>query len=190
MASGRKKIKLFLGGLIVVALVSVMVVFMGYNSVATNPEALIDLIPDGANVSLGKINHTGTRDGKKEWVLTADSAQFVEEQNRAKLMNISVVFFLKQGGEVTMTAEKGWLNTVSNDMEVSGNIVILKDDYRLETEYLRYLHEKKLITTQKAVRISGDGFKIKSDSMRVELKGNKATLIGNVEGVIDGKLSI
>ena len=66
-----KKLSVFLLIVILVSVGTVVSVFIGYRQVSNTPEMLITSLKEGANLSLGKIRQTATRDGKKEWSLEA-----------------------------------------------------------------------------------------------------------------------
>ena len=61
-----KKLSIILPIVILLAIGTVIAVFVGYRRVSNAPEMLLSSIKDGANLSLGKIRQTATRDGRKE----------------------------------------------------------------------------------------------------------------------------
>ena len=85
-----KKLSIFLLTVILLAVGMIVSVFIGYRQVSNAPELLLSSIKEGANLSLGKIRQTATRDGKKEWSLEADSANYMEAENKVDLTNLSV----------------------------------------------------------------------------------------------------
>jgi LPS export ABC transporter protein LptC len=154
--------------------------FFGYRRVSNAPELLLSSIKDGANLSLGKIRQTSTRDGKREWSLEADSAYYVETKNEVVLKKLFVTYFLEDNREVYLNADRGILHTDTNDIEFSGNVVISNGHYQLRTERLSYNHGQRLIISNDPVQISGDASKLSASSIRYELKANKVVLTGNV----------
>ena len=112
-----KKLSILLLTVILLAVGMIVSVFIGYRQVSNAPELLLSSIKEGANLSLGKIRQTATRDGKKEWSLEADSANYMEAENKVDLKNLSVIYFLKDNREVYLTADRGILQTDSNDIE-------------------------------------------------------------------------
>ena len=159
---------------------TVVAVFIGYRQVANAPEMLLSSIKDGANLSLGKIKQTATRDGRKEWSLEAGSAHYIETENKAVLKDLHITYFLENNQEVYLEAEQGILNTVTNDIEFSGNVVVRNEDYRLRTERLSYEHKRRFIFTDDRVRIAGDGAEVSADSLNFDLNANQIVLTGNV----------
>jgi LPS export ABC transporter protein LptC len=112
-----KKLSIFLLAVILMAVGLIVSVFIGYRQVSKAPEMLLTSIKEGANLSLGKIRQTATRDGKKEWSLEAESANYMEAENKVDLTNLSVVYFLEDNREVYLQAARGILQTDTNDIE-------------------------------------------------------------------------
>jgi len=175
-----KKLSLVLLAVILVAVSTIVIVFIGYRQVSQAPELLLSSIQEGANLSLGKIRQTATRDGKKEWSLVAESANYMEAQNKVELKKLAVIYFLKDNREVYLEADRGILQTATNDIEFFGNVVISNDEYRMKTEHLSYEHEKRFIFCKKPVRIWGEGTELTAESATYDLKADKVLLKGNV----------
>ena len=165
---------------ILVAIGTIGAVFIGYQRVSTAPEMLLSSIKEGANLSLGKIRQTATRDGKKEWSLEADSAHYLENDKKAVLKNLLITYFLKDNREVHLEAEEGILQTDTNDIEFSGHVVIRNED-QLRTRRLSYEHGPRVIFSNDPVKISGEAMELSADSIKYDLNNNKIILTGNVE---------
>ena len=169
---------------ILLAIGTIVTVFIGYRQVSNAPEMLLSSIKDGANLSLGKIRQTATRDGKKEWSLEAGSAHYIENENKAVLKDLFITYYLEENREVYLNADQGILNTDTNDIEFSGNVVIKNEDYRLSTNQLSYQHKRRFIFTDDPVHISGDAAELSAESLTYDLKANKIVLTGNVATLI------
>ena len=185
-----KRIKLILLSIILITVGIIIVVYLGYRRISDTPELILSTIQDGANMSIGRIQQTATRDGKREWTLEATSAHYIETQKQVILKDLAVTFFLDDNSEVYLTAQKGILNTDSNDIEVSGNVVIKKDNYRLTTEQLNYDHKRRIIFTKVPVTISGNSTNILADSAIFDLNTKKVRLEGNVEGTLSANSAL
>lgn len=172
--------KLFLYVLILVILASLTGIFLYYRSLSQPKPS-----PSGnskASLTLGKIRHAATRNGIRQWSLEAASAEYFREEDRADFRDIAVVFFAKDGKNALLTAEKGVLNTKTNDMAVSTNVVVTKEGYRLETEKLHYSHQNKVIYSHTPVSLFQDNATITADSMTINLNNDTIKLKGNVKG--------
>ena len=179
-----KKLSIFLLIVILVSVGTVVSVFIGYRQVSNTPEMLITSLKEGANLSLGKIRQTATRDGKKEWSLEADSANYMEADNKVDLKNLSVVYFLEDNREVYLKADQGILQTDTNDIEFSGNVVIRNEEYQMKTEHLNYGHGQRIIICDQSIRISGKGAELTAESAKYDLNADKIVLNGNVVATI------
>jgi len=135
-----KKLRTLFLIVILLAIGTVVAVFVGYRKVSNAPELLLSSIKEGANLSLGKIRQTATRDGRKEWSLEAGSADYMENDKKAVLKDLFITYFLEDNREVYLNADQGILNTETNDIEFSGHVVIRNENYRLTTEKLSYEH--------------------------------------------------
>ncbi len=187
MAKRSKKKIVLLALLAGVVLLTGLLVrgYLKYREFRENPAKIIEAIPEGTNIVLGEVRHTAVRDGRKEWVLEASSAQYSESSREAVFNDVKVTFFLENGDRIHLEGQKGTINTASNDMQVAGNVRIDKDDQTLLTEMIDYNHETRHITSPSEVLITGRNFDLRADTMRVDLATETAFFTGAVEGKID-----
>jgi len=185
-----KNISLILLTIIIVAVSTIVAVFIGYRRMSNTPELLIASIKEGANLSIGKIHQTATRDGRKEWSLEASSADYIESDKKVVLKELLVTFFLENGSEVYLEADRGTLQTDTNDIEFSGRVVVKNQNYRLRTERLNYQHNRRIIFSNAPVHISGDSADLSADSISYDLNDNKIVLSGKVETTIAERLAL
>jgi len=183
----HKKLKLILLSVIVITFGIVFAIFIRYRHQTDEFKAPVSTIPEDANMAIGKIHQTATRNGETEWSLDAGSVTYFDEKKSALFQDLSVTFFLKDGSHVYMTADKGILKTDSKDIEVTGNVVVKNIDYRLETETMQYKHKERIIFSRVPVEISGAAFELAADSMSIDLNENKAAFKGNVKGNMNEK---
>ncbi|MDJ0853978.1 MAG: LPS export ABC transporter periplasmic protein LptC [Desulfobacterales bacterium] len=182
----KKKILLLalLAGVVVLAGLLVRG-YLKYREFRENPAKLIEAIPEGTNIVLGEVRHTAVREGRKEWVLEAASAQYSESSKEAVFNEVKVTFFMDNGDRIHLQGQKGTINTASNDMLVAGNVRIERDDQTLLTDQIEYDHETRYLTSPSEVRITGRNFDLRADAMRVDLAAETAFFTGAVEGTID-----
>ena len=179
-----KKLKLILLSVILIALGATIVVFVSHRRVLDKEENIVSSVQSKANISIGKAHQTATRNGIKEWSLDAASVNYIVKKNQAIFLDVSVIFYLKDKTEVYLTANKGILNTDSNNMELFGNVVVKNAKYRLKTENLHYKHNKRVISSKVPVIITGTAFDFAADSMSINLNTNNTMLEGKVEGTV------
>lgn len=186
MAGGKnfhpKNLKRFLFAVILLTFGAVLTVFFGYRNSSNKQETVISPIQSKANIAIGTVRETATRDGIKEWSLDAGAVHFEDEKKQAVFQDLSVTFFLKDGKQVYLTAKNGILKTDSNDIEVSGNVVVKNDEYRLSTENLNYDHGRRVFFSKVPVKIVGDSLTLAADSMSLDLNSNNTLLKGHVKG--------
>ena len=185
-----KKLKLALLSVILVGVGIVVVVYFAYQRLSDAPELILSTIQEGADMSIGKIHQTATRDGRREWSLEAASAHYMEDKKQVILRDLSVIFYLEDGTEAYLTADSGVLNTVSNDIQVSGNVIIKKDAYQLVTEKLDYKNNERMIYAHLPVLITGEDARVSADSASFDLDAKTVRLKGNVESTLSPKEEI
>ena len=100
------------------------------------------------------------------------------------MKDLSITYFIENNQEVYLKADQGILNTDTNDIEFSGNVVVRNTEYRLATEKLSYEHKRRLIFTENPVHISGNASKLAADSLTYDLNANQIVLSGNVAAAI------
>ena len=145
-------------------------------------------ITTDADLSLKKIHHQATRDGVKEWDLSADTADFYETQNQIRFHTIRVDFFLKNGNTIHLTADSGTLNTKTNDIDITGNIIAVSKNGTIETEQLQYQNKRHIIFSDTPVKLNGKTFSIVADSMILFLDTERTELKGHVKGLFSEML--
>jgi LPS export ABC transporter protein LptC len=163
----------------------VILIFLGSRSPDSGEVRKEDPVFAEPGLNIGKIEHTATRNGMTEWQLEADSATYLMDGNQAVLTDLAVTFFLKNEGKAFLKARKGVLNTGTFDIDVSGNVEMENDGYRLETEQLRYRHEQRVVSSTTPVKLTGNGFTILSDTLEINLNTNRTLFNGNVKGTFN-----
>jgi len=174
---------------IVIIFCAILAIFFWYRSILKHPEKLLALVPNDANISIGRVYQESIKNGIKEWSLNASSADYFKEDKNVKLKDVSVTFFLKDGDKVILKADQGILQTDSNDIEVSGNVIITNKNYKLLTKKIFYDNKRRVIFSKTQVHITGDSFDLEADAMSHDLKTNKASLEGMVTGVLSDKIT-
>ena len=169
---------------ILLAVGTIVSIFIGYRQVSNAPELLLASIKEGANLSLGKIRQTATRDGRTEWRLEADSANYREAENKVDLINLSIIYFLEDNREVYLEADRGILITDTNDIEFMGNVMIRNEAYQMKTEHLSYEHGRRIIICDQSIRIWGQDGELTAASAKYDLKADKIVLKGNVVATV------
>jgi LPS export ABC transporter protein LptC len=96
--------------------------------------------------------------------------------------DVRVSFFLENDREVMVKGRQGQLDTETNDIEISGNVIVQDADYQLVAETILYDHVNRKINIPVPVTITGQTFKLQADRMTVDLESETAVLKGMVKG--------
>ncbi len=180
-----KKIKILLLATMFLALGGVIAFYIGFQQDSEVPESIPESAEPDATLSIGKIRQTATREGKKEWSLEASSARYADKAGQMVLKDLTVTFFLNDKSEIILTADQGMLNTASNDIEVSGNVMLKNKEYKLLTESLSYAHDKRVLYSKAPATISGTSARLAADKLSFDLSTKKLTLEGGIETTLD-----
>jgi len=180
----QRRLKLVLILVIAVTIGIVLASFLRYRNDTKNSVPALSDDRKNASISIGKVHHTATKNGKKEWSLVADSAHYIEKENRALFENLEVVFYMDGGDEVRLSADRGYLQTESNDIQVEGDVIVKNETYRIETRALNYNHKLRRLHTDDRVKVSGERLSLSADAASVDLNTRKSEFKGNVKGVL------
>jgi len=109
---------------------------------------------------------TQTFEGKKAWVLKAESAKSYRDENLITVYRPHVEFYSREGEiHSTLVSDSGVYYLESSDIKALGNVVVVSADSAiLETDSLKWLSGDERIRTEGSVRvtkgktvITGDG---------------------------------
>ncbi len=156
-------------------------IFIKNRYLSQDPVKLITAIQQNATLSIGNVHQVSTRDGVKEWILDAKSAHVVDESKHLMLEDVTVVYFVKNGKEVRLTAERGILKTETKDIEVTGQVILTYTDYTIETKQMNYDHGQRVLFSPTPVKIIGKTVTLTADSMKYDLTANQTWFQKNVE---------
>jgi LPS export ABC transporter protein LptC len=135
-----------------------------------------------ATLSIQNFRHTATQNGQRKWSLEASSASLYSNEKRAELSDISAVFFINENKTISLTADAGVLQVDTNNISISGNIVVKFSDYVMTTEHLNYAHKSHIINATTPVNIAGNTMTLKANAMSYNLNTETVKCSGGVEG--------
>jgi LPS export ABC transporter protein LptC len=177
----RKKITIALVAFSVITTAIIAGIFIKNRYLSQDPVKLITAIQQNASLAIGNVHQVSTRDGIKEWILDARAAHVIDESKQLMLEDVTVIYFVKNGQEVRLTASRGTLKTESKDIEVTGQVVLTYSNYTLETEQMNYDHGLQMLFSSTPVKIIGDAINLTADSMKYDLKANQTWFQQHVE---------
>ncbi len=166
-------------GCVVAALFSLYLV----NRITSKEQVVKNIDIDSKTlIALGAMRQTSTRNGIKEWTLDAASARILKEKHLAVLEDVSVHFFLTNGGEIHLTSRTGSIDTEAQDMTFSDTVVVRHQDRRLETDRLQYEKKRHIIYSTTPVVLTTPQARLTADQLTVNLNPRVMQLMGNFEG--------
>jgi LPS export ABC transporter protein LptC len=188
----RNRLSLILASLILIIVAAVALRFLelrqGREDGAAPPQAFD--APASAAMALTNVHQTSVKDGVKEWHLDAESATYLEAEQKMMLTRPRVEFYTHSGETLILNAREGVLDTATNDIQVSGEVEIQHQHYTLTGTAFIYTHAAKTLVSRLPVEIRGDRLDLKADSLEVDLDTRQAELAGNVKGRIHESLSL
>jgi len=163
----------------------VLTVFIGYRT-GSNPQEMVlsSMLKDDVAVSMADVQQTSTKNGVKDWSLKAASAQFHHKKKQVVFNDLAVTFYLDDGGSVQLSAQKGYLNTETQDIQIDGNVLADDGDIKFRTESVGYDHAQRLLVAAQPVQIYGNRFCLTAESAAYDMAASKAIFEGNVEGTL------
>jgi lipopolysaccharide export system protein LptC len=185
-----RTIKALLLAVIGITIAGIIVVFIGYRRIMQQHEALLAPLEQKADIAIESFEQTATKNGVKEWHLRARSARYQKANQEAVLEDLTVIFFLKDGDQAHLTADRGTVLIKSNDLTVSGNVIADNGHYQLKSQEMHYQHDQRILLSRVPVEISGPGFHVMADSIRFDLNTHRTLLEGNVDARFSGKLAL
>jgi len=178
----KQKLTLPLIGLLIVIMI-IISVFFYFNKFLSKPIQFHDVkIDTNAALKLNVLKQISKKNGIKEWELKASSATLLKDEDKAVLIDVSILFFTKDNKKIHLTSQKGVMNTKTHDMIFSDNVIITYETFVLKTDKLHYNKKEHIISSNTQVRLEKEDSVIEADSMTTRLNENITILKGHVRG--------
>lgn len=172
--------------LLILLLAGSLIFVVGRNFRKETPGEILETISRNVDLSLQKIDYTETRDGVRRWSLQADSAAHNLAEGAARLEDVTLTFYDSGGGDITLTADLGELNTESREVKVSGDVVIRSSKgYVLHTDHLHYQDAKRMVKTDASVRLVAPGFEVVGTGLQLNVETHAMALLSRVEARLE-----
>ncbi|HNR12480.1 MAG TPA: LPS export ABC transporter periplasmic protein LptC [Thermodesulfobacteriota bacterium] len=169
--------------------VGVAVIVVNRLFLSSEPDSTVSLPAESTNEAdyvIKGINYVSTdKNGVKVWELTAQTAEYFDDQGLIEFDQVSIAFFTKEGHAYALRADVGIVNTETQDFRVSGNVSgsSEKDDVSFRTQSLQYQAGIQEVRTEDTVFLESSRFKLKGQGMVLDLQKEKVYLLHNVEAV-------
>ena len=162
--------------ILLIAAVSIIFVMLGVALLDNKAEIVLrsdqpDMDNATITVTLKDFTYTNTNaENARLWDVQAAAARHYRDQNR----------FYASGGQVyRLCGQNGTLDTATRDMYIQGGAVgSMPDNTTIETDWFRYDHARRIITTDARIRIMRPGFVMNGVGMQVTLD-NQTLVIRN-----------
>jgi len=142
---------------------------------------------DDAKMYLEKIHFVEDKRGRKTWELEAKSIQQNREENLMMLEDVKVTIYAEEGRSFTLSGKQGKISLDSKNMELLGDVVLASSDgYRLKTQTVAYLHQKKEVSTSDPVEIEGEQLRLTGNGMLVDMETRTFRILGRVKTQLRG----
>ncbi|MCD4718387.1 MAG: LPS export ABC transporter periplasmic protein LptC [Desulfobacula sp.] len=186
----KQKLTIPLIGLLILIII-IIIGFFYFDKLLSKPLKIHDIkIDTKAALKLNVLKQISKKNGVKEWELTAASATLLKNEEKAVLIDVSIIFFTKDNKKVHLTSEKGVLNTKTHDMIFSDNVVVRHETSVLRTDKLHYNKKEHIITSNTHVTLEKENSVIEADSMTTNLNDNMTILKGHVKGTFSEDFNI
>jgi len=141
------------------------------------PQLAIRKLPVQIDVSLQAIHFTDTRQGVKEWDLTADRAEYDKDKRRTSLSRVNLTIVNSRAGEIRVTADRAEYDNTSKDVFLTGKV-------RGETASgviftapaVTYVASRQTLESPEKVSLKNAGLSVEGVGMELHTKSHKLKL--------------
>jgi LPS export ABC transporter protein LptC len=124
-----------------------------------------------------------SRNGAKEWILTADRLFSTESDPDMQLEDVKALFFgtAAENKETRIRSRRARYNAETKQITLQGEVVIQNDKgYEMQTDSLEYLAAEKKIRTTSAVNIHGSNIAVSGNQLLYDIVTGNYSIVGNV----------
>ena len=181
----NRKLRVSLSSFITLSIAGLAVlVFIHYRTKNTYKITLTEDKKFG--VQIDKVHYSGTKGGRVEWVLDADSAKRSRDEDLMVFDAVKLTFYSKDGKEYLLTAREGNYRESTGEVTVNGNVVVdcAANGYRLAAETLSYSMKTKMVTSDVRVRITSKDMAVDGVGLAAEIDKDKFRLLKDVHAVL------
>lgn len=136
------------------------------------------------SVKIDKVHYSGTKEGRIEWVLDAESAVRSKNTDMVVLDTVKLVFYAKNGTPYTLKAKEGKFRESTGEVTATGGVTVeSKEGYKLAVENAEYMMKTKKITSKDHVEITSDRIDVKGEGLLVDVDTGTLEILKNVKAV-------
>ena len=183
----NRKIRTALFTFIVLSIVTLAALVFIYYRADKVPKTSFEQ-DEQVRVKIEKIRYSGTKAGRVEWELEADSARRSKDEDLTLLEAVKVTFYARDSTSYVLTAQEGRFKEEAGEIEVSGDVVVRSsgDGYTIKTESLTYFVNDRKITTDERVKMTSRGIDLEGTGLVVLVDSQSFRLLRKVRAVFRG----
>ncbi|MCC6503118.1 MAG: LPS export ABC transporter periplasmic protein LptC [Deltaproteobacteria bacterium] len=183
----NRKIRTALSTFIVLSIIALAALVFIYYRADKVPKASFEQ-DEQVKVQIEKIRYSGTKAGRVEWELEADSARRSKDDDLTTLEKVTVTFFARDSTSHVLTADEGRFKEEAGEIEVSGNVVVRSSGggFTIKTSSLTYFVNGRKITTEERVKMTSRGIDLEGTGLVVLVDSQSFRLLRKVKAVFRG----
>jgi len=166
-------------------------------SAAVDPQSAVSLEPD-VSQRIKEFRRVKVKDGRKEWELTAEEAEFLTDQGQVVVAGPKLAFYGGDGRDIQVKGKEGRIFLSDGDVErieVAGGIEVTVGEYFVATDKAIYFENINSIVAPGEVNLrsaelalAGNGMMLELGEQRVRfLRGVTTTFQGSRHGTSSGE---
>jgi LPS export ABC transporter protein LptC len=142
----------------------------------------LEFLP-GVSQHIRDFHRVKMKDGRKVWEVSAQDAQYFQEDNVIVVREAAMKLYLRDGRTIGLKGDDARLVLDGREVqrvELNGSIEVTASDYLVRTDHAVYDHSRDMVSTPGAVEISGRALQLRGDRMEVQVDTERVTLLRNV----------
>jgi LPS export ABC transporter protein LptC len=131
---------------------------------------------DDKQARMDEIRFTEVIDGVKKWVLVAQRADYLKDQDIVHISGVEVEFFRKDDESIRIKGESGYINFKTRELALEGKVEIETAQYKFETSRISYLPAERALVAAESVKIQGPRLVVEGNGLKIDLDHKKLVL--------------
>ncbi len=150
----------------------------------------IEFLP-GVSQHIQDFRRVKVQDGRKVWEVSAQDAQYFEENQTVVVRDAVLQWFLQDGRSVGLKGEEGRIFLEDHEVtriDLEGEIAVNLADYAVRAGRASYDHRRKVISAPGPIEISGRALELRGEGMEVDVDAQRLTLLKSVSMLLQPAL--
>jgi LPS export ABC transporter protein LptC len=131
---------------------------------------------DDKQARMDEIRFTEVIDGVKKWVLVAQRADYLKDQDIIHVSGVEVEFFRKDEDSIRLKGDSGSFNTKTRELALEGHVEIETAQYKFETSRISYQPAERALVAAESVKIQGPRLVVEGKGLKIDLDHKKLVL--------------